>query len=61
MDKTETITPDGKFRVTVSIGVSYIKAENLISIENKKDVIEKAKSALMKAKRSGKNRVEFNS
>jgi diguanylate cyclase (GGDEF)-like protein len=61
MDKNEIVTPDGRLSVTVSIGISYIKADDLGSIGNKNDVIQIARSALIKAKRSGKNRVEFNS
>lgn len=61
INKTEIVTPDGRLSVTVSIGISYIKAEDLVSIGNKNDVIQIARSALLRAKRSGKNRVEFNS
>jgi len=61
MDENEVITPDGKFRVTVSVGASYIERERVDKVINKDDVVRSAKSALMKAKSGGKNRVEFNS
>lgn len=56
----EIITPDGKFSITVCIGVSYVKADNNNFIENKNDIVESARSALLKAKETGENRVEFN-
>jgi len=58
--QNEVLTPDGKFSVTVSIGIGYIEAGNLNYIEDKNDVVESARSALMKAKSGGKNRVELN-
>lgn len=61
MDKNEVVTPDGKFTVTVSIGISYIESHMLSALPDKDDIVESAKSALRKAKSSGKNRVEFNS
>ena len=60
VSKSEIVTPDGKFSVTVSLGISYISSSGLISVENRDDVITPARQALMKAKSSGKNRVEFN-
>jgi diguanylate cyclase (GGDEF)-like protein len=61
MYKNEVVTPDGKFSMTVSIGISYIKAADLNNFENKNDIVEAARSALARAKSSGKNRVEINS
>ena len=60
VSKSEIVTPDGKFSVTVSLGIAYISFRDLINIENKNDVISSARQALMKAKGSGKNRVESN-
>jgi len=56
----EIVTPDGKFSITVCIGISYYKADSINLIVNKNDIIESARSALMKAKGTGENRVEFN-
>jgi diguanylate cyclase (GGDEF)-like protein len=61
ISKSDIVTPDGKFSITVSLGISYISSSGLISVENRDDVIAPARQALMKAKSSGKNRVEFNS
>ena len=61
INKSEIVTPDGKFSITVSLGISYISCSGLNSVQNKKDVIASARQALMKAKSSGKNRFEFNS
>ncbi len=61
MDSNEVVTADGKFIVTVSIGISYIDAGSLSEIRNRNDLIASARSALIKAKSSGKNKVEFNS
>ncbi len=61
INKSEIVTPDGKFSITVSLGIAYISCSGLISFQNKNDVIASARQALMKAKSSGKNRVEFNS
>jgi len=60
IEEKEIITPDGKFSITVSIGISYIDARLLNLIDNKNDVIEPARSALKQAKESGKNRIKLN-
>jgi diguanylate cyclase (GGDEF)-like protein len=55
----EIITPDGRFSISVSIGVAYINADGLDHIAGRNDLIESARSALMKAKAAGENGIEF--
>ena len=57
IEKNTVITPDGKFTVTASIGISLT---NVLKEPGKaNDLVNSAETALMQAKREGKNRVEI--
>lgn len=59
VEKRMIITPDGELSVRVSVGVSYIDHESLRLMKAGNEITEQAKSALLKAKANGKNRVEI--
>jgi diguanylate cyclase (GGDEF)-like protein len=57
IEKNTVITPDGKFSVTASIGVSFCRS--IKKTGSADDLIKSAEHALKQAKLKGKNRIEI--
>jgi diguanylate cyclase (GGDEF)-like protein len=57
IEKSKIPTPKGDLQITVSMGISCLKASH----QTKDELISAADEALYRAKRSGKNRVELQS
>lgn len=54
----KTVTPDGEFSATVSIGVFHADADSLDTIADVNDIIGRAETAVRQAKQRGGNRTE---
>lgn len=59
IEEKPVLTPDGGFRVAVSIGVAHFTAFNMNGKDIRLDFLKLAEAALLKAKESGRNRVEI--
>ena len=58
VEERKTVTPDGEFSATVSIGVFHADADSLGTIADVTDIIGRAETAVRQAKQQGGNRTE---
>ncbi|HSV97985.1 MAG TPA: diguanylate cyclase [Spirochaetota bacterium] len=58
IEERKTVTPDGEFSATVSIGVFHADADSLDTITDVNDIIGRTETAVRQAKQQGGNRTE---